>query len=604
MSKAFVSTARAALVSSAVAFAFCVLIGRLFYLHVWEQEALLEHVESNRKMVQIVEARRGNVVDNRGNLLATTHTTIDLGVDPQSVRETDREKFTELANLIDQPLEKVIHAIETKTRKGSDHAQAVSLIKWAYLAKGLDEDTYDKVRELGIKGVYGNRKYSRTYPSGKLAAHVLGYVNHEETPVTGVERFFDYYLRGQDGWRETERDGRRRELAQFRAREVAPADGLNVALSVDLMVQHIVEQEVARLAAEYNPESVSVIVSEPSTGAVMAMANYPTYDPNEFYNTKKYPIDSQRNRALTDLIEPGSTFKIVPAAAALNEGIVAPEDIFQTGVERVSYKGRSLKLPSDHHTYDSLSMHDIVVKSSNRGAAHLGLILGENRLHDYAEAFGFGEKTGFDLGGEVSGTLHSVKNWDGLTITRLPMGHAVSATPMQIHGAMSVIANKGVLMEPLIAERVFDAAGNNIVRFSPKAKRRVVSTEVAQTVADMLVDVVGKDGTARKAAIDNYSVAGKTGTTQKIVNGKYSRQHHVASFSGFFPANKPALVITVVVDEPQLKGVGYGGSVSAPAFRNIAEACIAYLGIRPSRPDASFLALKHSRYDRSRRISN
>jgi cell division protein FtsI/penicillin-binding protein 2 len=433
---------------------------------------------------------------------------------------------------------------------------------------------------------------------------VLGYVNHEETPVTGVERFFDYYLRGQDGWRETERDGRRRELAQFRAREVAPADGLNVALSVDLMVQHIVEQEVARLAAEYNPESVSVIVSEPSTGAVMAMANYPTYDPNEFYNTNKYPIDSQRNRALTDLIEPGSTFKIVPAAAALNEGIVAPEDIFQTGVERVSYKGRSLKLPSDHHTYDSLSMHDIVVKSSNRGAAHLGLILGENRLHDYAEAFGFGEKTGFDLGGEVSGTLHSVKNWDGLTITRLPMGHAVSATPMQIHGAMSVIANKGVLMEPLIAERVFDAVGNDIVHFSPKAKRRVVSTEVAQTVADMLVDVVGKDGTARKAAIDNYSVAGKTGTTQKIVNGKYSRQHHVASFSGFFPANNPALVITVVVDEPQLKGVGYGGSVSAPAFRNIAEACIAYLGIRPSRPDASFLALKHSRYDRSRRISN
>ena len=604
MSKAFVSTARAALVSSAVAFAFCVLIGRLFYLHVWEQEALLEHVESNRRMVQIIEARRGNVVDNRGNLLATTHTRIDLGVDPQSVRETDREKFTELANLIDQPLEKVIRAIETKTRKGSDHAQAVSLIKWAYLAKGLDEDTYDKVRELGIKGVYGNRKYSRTYPSGKLAAHVLGYVNHEETPVTGVERFFDYYLRGQDGWRETERDGRRRELAQFRAREVVPADGLNVALSVDLMVQHIVEQEVARLAAEYNPESVSVIVSEPSTGAVMAMANYPTYDPNEFYNTKKYPIDSQRNRALTDLIEPGSTFKIVPAAAALNEEIVAPEDIFETGVERVSYKGRSLKLPSDHHTYDSLSMHDIVVKSSNRGAAHLGLILGENRLHDYAEAFGFGEKTGFDLGGEVSGTLHSVKNWDGLTITRLPMGHAVSATPMQIHGAMSVIANKGVLMEPLIAERVFDVAGNDIVRFSPKAKRRVVSTEVAQTVADMLVDVVGKDGTARKAAIDNYSVAGKTGTTQKIVNGKYSRQHHVASFSGFFPANKPALVITVVVDEPQLKGVGYGGSVSAPAFRNIAEACIAYLGIRPSRPDASFLALKHSRYDRSRRISN
>ncbi|MFQ3242470.1 MAG: cell division protein FtsI/penicillin-binding protein 2, partial [Lentimonas sp.] len=451
MSKAFVSTARAALVSTAVAFAFCVLLGRLFYLHVWEQKELLEHVENNRKMVQVVEARRGNVVDNRGNLLATTHTTIDLGVDPQSVREVDRDKLPVLAKLIGQPLVKIEQAINTKTRKGSERANEVSLIKWAYLAKGLDEDTYDAVRELGIKGVYGNRKYSRTYPSGQLAAHVLGYVNHEETPVTGVERFFDYYLRGQDGWRETERDGRRRELAQFREREVDPTNGLNVALSIDLMVQHIVEKEVTRLADVYAPKSVSIIVSEPSTGAVLAMANYPTYDPNEFYNTKKYPIDSQRNRALTDLIEPGSTFKIVPAAAALNERIVDPEDMFQTGVSRVSYKGRSLKLPADHHTYDSLSMHDIVVKSSNRGAAHLGLLLGEDRLHDYAEAFGFGEKTGFDLGGEVSGTLHPVKNWDGLTITRMPMGHAVSATPMQIHGAMSVIANKGVLMEPLIA---------------------------------------------------------------------------------------------------------------------------------------------------------
>ena len=297
MSKAFVSTARAALVSTTIAFAFCVLVVRLFYLHVWEQQELLEHVENNRKMVQVVEARRGNVVDNRGNLLATTHTRIDLGVDPQSVREEDNQKLPALAALIGQPLAKIKKTINTKTRKGSARAKEVSLIKWGFLAKGLDEDTYESVRELGIKGVYGNRKYSRTYPSGQLAAHVLGYVNHEETPATGAERFFDYYLRGQDGWRETERDGRRREMAQFREREVEPADGLNVALSVDLMVQHIVEKEIARLAAEFDPQSVSIIVSEPSTGAVLAMANYPTYDPNEFYNTKKYPIDSQRNRA-------------------------------------------------------------------------------------------------------------------------------------------------------------------------------------------------------------------------------------------------------------------------------------------------------------------
>ncbi|HBM85374.1 MAG TPA: peptidoglycan glycosyltransferase, partial [Opitutae bacterium] len=222
----------------------------------------------------------------------------------------------ELAVLIGKPLAAVEKVTYTKTRKGKGPTKAVNLIKWASLAKGLDEETYDAVRALGIKGVYGNRKYSRTYPGGQLAAHLLGYVNHEETPVTGVERFFDYYLRGQDGWRVTERDGRRRELAQFRAREVDPSDGLNVALCIDQVVQHIVEKEISRLAAEYKPKGISVIVSEPTTGGILAMANYPTYDPNEFFNTKKYPIETQRNRALTDLIEPGSTFKIVPAAAA------------------------------------------------------------------------------------------------------------------------------------------------------------------------------------------------------------------------------------------------------------------------------------------------
>ena len=604
MSKAFVSNGRSSLISLAVASAFCVLLGRLFYLHVWNQAALLEHVEGNRKMVNVVEARRGNIVDTRGNLLATTRTTYNIGVDPQTFRESDRVKLADLARILGIPQHELEAKIDRKTRKVSNDTNEVHLIRWAVLAKDADEGTYDAVKALGLRAVYGNQSHSRAYPAAQLAAHILGYVNKEETPVTGIERFFDYYLRGQDGWRETERDGKRHELAQFREREVEPSDGLNVELSIDQMVQHIVEAEIARVAEEFNPKGISIIVSQPATGAVLAMANYPTYDPNEFYNTKKYPIANQRNRALTDVFEPGSTFKIVPAAAALNEGIVHPSDMFQTGVARVSYQGRTLKLPSDHRNYDSLSMHDIVVKSSNRGAAHLGLILGDQRLHDYSAAFGFGEKTGCDIGGEITGTLHAPRNWDGLTITRLPMGHAISATPMQVHTAMSVIANDGILMEPMLAKRIFDSSGQDVVRFQPKAKRRVVSTEVAQTVANMLADVVGDQGTARRAAIDNYNIAGKTGTTQKIVNGRYSSQHHVASFSGFFPADKPSLVITIVVDEPQSQGVAYGGSFAAPAFRNIAQACIAYLGIRPARSDAAFANLQPSIYDRSSRISN
>lgn len=603
MSKAFVSSYRASLVSGAVAFAFCVLIGRLFYLHVWEQSELLEHVQKNRKMVQVVEARRGNIVDSRGNLLATTHTTIDLGVDPQSFREEDRSKLPLLAELIGQPLESLEASIDRKTRQVGD-TKEVKLIKWASLVKGMSVEKYEDVKALGIKGVYGNRNYTRTYPGSQLAAHVLGYLNKEETPATGVERFFDYYLRGQDGWRETERDGRRRELAQFRDREVEPTDGLNVELTIDQMVQHLVEREIERVADEYNPDSVSIIVSEPSSGALLAMANYPTFDLNRFYDTKAYPMDSRRNRALTDVFEPGSTFKIVPAAGVLNEGIVHPGDEFQTAHRRVSYKGRMVSLPRDHKTYDSLTAHEIVMKSSNRGAAHFGMMLGEHRLHDYAAAFGFGETSGLDLGGEREGTLHEVKKWDGLTITRLPMGHAVSATPIQVHYAMSVVANDGVLMKPQLVKRVFDRQGNDVVRFSPVAKRRVVSADASEELSKMLVDVVSDKGTAKTAIIKNFNVAGKTGTTQKIINGKYSRSHHVASFSGYFPADNPALVITVVVDNPKSKGVGYGGSVAGPAFRNIAEACITYLGVRPSAPDASSIALQQLTYDRSSRVSN
>ncbi len=604
MSKAFVSSSRAAIVSNLVLIAFCVLLGRLFYLHVWEHDELQRHVESNRKVLQVVEARRGNIVDRQGNLLATTRTTYDLGVDPQVVRGEDRGDLPKLAELLRVPLSEIESAFDTKTRKGDLNAKDVRLIRWAVLAKGVDEGVYDAAMALGIQGVYGNSQYSRIYPGKQLAAHVLGYVNKEETPVTGVERFFDYYLRGQDGWRETERDGRRRELAKFRNREVEPTAGLHVELSIDQMVQHIVEEEIARVAAEFEPAGISVIVSEPATGAVLGMGNYPTYDPNEFHDTTRYPIAWQRNRALTDVFEPGSTFKIVPAAAALNEGVVRPDDQFQTGVAKASYKGRTLRLPGDHRTYETLSMEEIVIKSSNRGAAHLGMMLGEQRLRDYAAAFGFGEATGVSLGGEVAGTLHPVRDWDGLTITRLPMGHAISATPMQVHAATSVIANHGVLMEPRLVRRIFDAEGHEVIRFAPKAKRRVVSTETAVRLADMLAEVVGENGTARRAAIEGYAVAGKTGTTQKIVNGRYSNRHHVASFSGFLPADNPQLVVTVVVDEPKLSGVGYGGAVAAPAFRNIAEACINYLGIRPAARDNSFIALENSPYDRSRRISN
>ena len=602
MSKAFVCNQRATIVFATIAVAFAVLLGRLIYLHTWDHTELLEKIESSRRMVKVLKARRGNVVDCKGNLLATTHTTVNIGVDPQVVVEADLAKLKDLAKLLGKPITSIEEAIATKTKLRVDTGDSY-LVRWVPLAKDIDQETADLINALKIKGVYGNSQISRTYPGGELAAHILGFINKESTPVIGIESSLDYYLRGQDGWFVTERDGRRRELAQHREREVLPTDGLNVQLCIDQMVQHIVEGEIERLVDQYNPESISIIVSKPTTGAVMALANYPTYNPNEYYNITKYPIANQRNRALTDAFEPGSTFKIVPIAGALEEGIVNIEHEFATNLSSVSHKGRNLSLPKDNHIkLDRLNLHNVIVKSSNRGSALVGMLLGEQKLHDYATAFGYGSKTGCDLTGESTGILHSINKWDRLTITRLPIGHALSATPLQVHFAMSVMANNGVLMEPLIVERIFDSHGNEVVRFSPCPKRRVISTKTAEKVIAMLTDVV-EFGTARHyARMNKYTVAGKTGTTQKIIDGRYSESQHIASFSGFLPASNPELIITVVVDHP--KGVqASGGKICGPAFKNIAEACISYLGIRADKQTPS-LALKKVPNGRISRVAN
>jgi len=362
-----------------------------------------------------------------------------------------------------------------------------------------------------------------------------------------------------------------------------------VELSIDRVVQERVEQEVTRIMEEFSPVSVSIIVSEPRTGEILAMANGPSFDPN-LYND--VPLENHRNRCLTDLYEPGSTFKIIPVGAALNEKILRTEDIIDCSVSTYQKGKKRLRLPKDHHPLGKISLHQVVQKSSNRGAAQVGLMLGSERLYSYCRAFGFGERTNLGLLGERKGTLHKPRNWDGLTITRLPMGHAVSVTPMQVHGSMCAVANGGIMMRPSLIRRVFDEESKTVIPFKPRAVRRVVDEQVADELSEMLVSVVGPEGTARSAMIQGFQVAGKTGTTQKIIEGKYSNTHHVASFSGFFPADNPRAVITVVVDEPKMKKgrLGYGGSVAGPSFKNIASRLITYLGIQPKPKELSLIS--------------
>ena len=582
MRTAFLSSFRFYLVFAAVTCVFCSLAGRLVYLQVIKAPALRESAQSARRNFSTLQSRRGDIVDCKGNLLATTRSVVEIGVDPQSVVEEDLVLIPELSRLLGLNPEEVQEAFLTKTRPGASFDGEVKQVRWAKIADEVEEDFYLRVMNLGIKGLYGNYKHSRLYPGKNLASHVVGFVNKEGTAAMGIEQMTDYYLRGQSGWRETERDGRRRELLQFRTREIPPVDGLNVELSIDRMIQDIIERQLVKVVEEFSPLSASIIVSEPTSGYLLGMANAPDFDPNLF---NQADMGDLRNRALTDLYEPGSVFKIVAVGGALNEGLVNSESIIDCS-EAVSWRGgRKYRLPRDHHPLGKISVREVVAKSSNRGAAQLGIMLGDRRMYEYCRMFGFGRSTNLGARGERKGILHHPKNWDGLTITRLPMGHAVSVTPMQMHSAMTAVANDGILMKPQLVRRVFDSSGKTVVDFKPRGSERVLLSDVSSLLTDMLVDVVGENGTAKQAKVEGYEVAGKTGTTQKLVEGRYSNRHHVASFVGFLPADNPRVVITVVVDEPKMKAgrIGYGGSVAAPAFGKAAKEIMDYLGVRPEK---------------------
>jgi cell division protein FtsI/penicillin-binding protein 2 len=322
------------------------------------------------------------------------------------------------------------------------------------------------------------------------------------------------------------------------------------------------------------------------------MASYPSFDLN---NYSKAPLETQRNYAVTDIIEPGSTFKIVAAGAALDLGLVSPSSVFDCGITSINYKGRDLNLPKEDHQFGQLSVAEIVSHSSNRGAAQLAMLMGEQKYYEYAKAYGFGDLTNFQLGGEVRGMLPPPKHWDGLTITRMPMGHAVAATPLQVHMAMSAVANGGVLLRPQIISEIRDGQGTVIRKFEPEKRAQVLKPSTAAMLAQLLHGVVGPEGTAKGFDIPGFEIAGKTGTAQKIIDGRYSNSRYVASFVGFFPASRPEVVLSVIVDDAQTpKGtMASGRNVSAPAFHHIAEQLIQYLDIKPAlNVNRSFVAMQ------------
>lgn len=657
MSKGFTSSPRIALLAGVILLSFAGLGVRLVSLHVLDRDELMKFVIKARRQVIVENARRGDILDSRGSILATSRPLVHLGVDPRALREEDEAKWPRLAELIGMPLPELRAILTTRMRRvpprksspaaaegpppavvvpgavapaaapaeaakpagafvfnftpladpaetandaapeegdetvtGAADANGYRPIKWALLSDHIDEATYDKIMALGIKDVYKDPGYvyRRSYPHNGLAAHLIGYVNKAGEPVTGVEAYADFYLHGRNGWREGEMDGSGHELAQFRTREVLRADGYNVKLSIDCNVQSIIEDELAEIAKKFQPLKATIIVSDAQTGFISGLANYPSYNLNDYGKAGddgKVDIAAQRNIAVTDVYDPGSVFKIVAASGAIEEGLVTPRTTFDCSIDRIEYNGILRKLPREDHAFDHpLSVNEIISRSSNRGADQLAMKLGDQKFYDYVRAFGFGERTGFPVGGEVATRVKTPKEWDSMTITRMPMGQSVSVTVMQMHQAMGVIASGGVLLRPQIIQQISDPAGEIIYRYGRSEARRVVSEATAQTIARMLMGVASPEGTAPEAAIPNFQVAGKTGTTQKLIGGQYSDKHHVSSFVGFFPASRPQVVISVIVDDADAHtpgGVGYGAKVAAPAFKHIGEQLIEYWNIKP-----------------------
>lgn len=568
---------------------FALLLAKLVQLHAIDGPRLRAKALEARSERSERPSRRGEIRDRQGNLLAATDTVWDIGVDPHVLGPEDRVRAPEVAARLGLPASAVLAAFAEERRSRLDAAGAARDVRWIVLAKEVDEARKREVDALGVRGVYGQPRFRRVYPQGSLAAHVLGYINHNGDPTAGVEKAFDALLRGQDGWVESERDGRRREIVARRLRDVPAVDGQSLELTLDAVIQSACEEALDKVVREHRPKGAVVIVSEPRTGRILALACRPTFDLNRFNDREAAPLDAQRNRALADIYEPGSVFKVVSVAGALDAGMVTPGSVYDCAADVVPYRGRMISLPRDSHPMGMETLRTIVWESSNRGTAQIAMRyaerLGEERYVELIRAFGFGAETGLPVaGGEVRGLLHPPARWDGLTISRLPMGHSVSVTPMQMHLAMAAIAADGLLMRPLVVGRVLNPDGSAALEYAPRARGRAVSAAAARQLAELLRGVCSRQGTAPSAEIPGYDVAGKTGTTQKLVGGGYSNAHHVASFSGFFPAGDPRVAITVVVDEPSGTGVGYGGKICGPVFREIAERCIRRLEIPPANP--------------------
>ncbi|HEY1272351.1 MAG TPA: penicillin-binding protein [Terriglobales bacterium] len=529
---------------------------RLVYLQIFRYGDFEQRAHHQQQRTVDLSPRRGIIYDRAGRELA-----MSISVDSAFAVPTEIPDLTSTLSLV------------TRITKEDPHeviARCKAARSFCWVARKADAETAARLKALNLKGIYFEKESKRFYPKRELASQVLGYVGMDDEGLSGIEREYDERLRGKPGRMLIEVDARRKNFNRI---EKQPDPGENIILTLDEKIQYIAERELEAAIAETRAATGTIIVSNPHTGEVLALANWPTFNPNL---SRKITTEALKNEAVSDAYEPGSTFKLVTISAALEEKLTNPSEVFDCQMGSIVVNGMRIR---DHKAFGALSVADILAKSSDVGAIKIALRLGDERFYKYIQGFGFGQQTGIELPGETRGLAKPPNRWSKVSIGAISMGQEIGITPLQLSALVSTIANDGVWVAPRIVAGVAPPRSTpQTVMFQPASQRRVISTMTAAQMKRMMEGVI-LHGTGRKAILNGYSSAGKSGTAQKVDPGThgYSRTNYVASFSGFAPLNTPSVTVAVILDSPV--GLHQGGQVAAPVFQRVTQQVLAYLNV-------------------------
>lgn len=532
-----------------------VIFFRLLYIQVLNYSAYTKLADSQHNLTLELPAQRGFILDQYLKTFALSLKVFSVYAVPREISNKP-----EVAAKLSSMLELDYAVLLDKLNRDKS---------FVWVKRRIEEDVALRLKQEKIHGVSLLPENKRYYPNSRLAANVIGFAGIDDHGLSGIELIYDKYLKGQPGKRSLVRDAKQRIMPAFEYEYIPEIDGHNVVLTIDAVIQHIAEQELDVGFEKSKAVGASVVVMNPKTGEIYALVNRPGYDLNSFGSASD---DAKRNRVICDYFEPGSTFKIVTACAALEENIVALDDVFFC--ENGKYKISRHTL-HDHIPHGNLSFVEVIENSSNIGTVKIAQKMGNKLLDQYIKKFGFGQKTNIDLPGEVPGFLRPIEQWSKLSIAALPIGHEIGVTVIQMVRAMSVIANGGYLVSPHLVDKIIDNKQEIVKVMEIAPPTRIISEDTALKMRNILQGVV-ENGTGKSAKVAGYSTAGKTGTARKVIPGEgYSRSKYIASFIGFAPVDNPKIVIAVVFDEP--RPFYYGGTVCAPIFKNIAEKVLKYM---------------------------